>query len=161
MKFFSDCSTLEEVKAAYRKLAVLHHPDRGGDTATMQELNKEYAFISARIIKGENLSPEDSEKEMQFSEEYRAIIEKIIHLPGIVIELVGLWLWVTGNTYPIRAELKEAGLLFAPKKQAWYYRSEPYKVSNRSTKSLGEIRAKYGSETISKSTPYHKTLSHP
>jgi len=33
------------VKAAYRALATLHHPDRGGDTATMMALNAAYAQL--------------------------------------------------------------------------------------------------------------------
>ncbi|MBE9598690.1 J domain-containing protein [Pedobacter sp. MC2016-24] len=148
MKFFNDCTTLDEVKAKYKKLALEHHPDRGGDTATMQAINAEYAFASARILKGANLSEEDTEKEIRFSEEYRKIIEQIVNLEGIVIELVGLWIWVTGQTYPVRAELKTAGLFFAPKKQAWYYRSEDLKETRGGKKSLEEIRSKYGSEVV-------------
>ncbi|MNK11856.1 DnaJ domain protein [compost metagenome] len=148
MKFFNDCTTLDEVKAKYKKLALEHHPDRGGDTVTMQAINAEYAFASARILKGANLSEEDTEKEIRFSEEYRKIIEQIVNLDGIVIELVGLWIWVTGQTYPVRAELKTAGLFFAPKKQAWYYRSEDLKELRGGRKSLDEIRSKYGSEVV-------------
>ena len=33
------------VRAAYRTLATLHHPDRGGDTATMVALNAAYAQL--------------------------------------------------------------------------------------------------------------------
>lgn len=29
-----------DIKAAYRQLAMRHHPDRGGDTATLQRLNR-------------------------------------------------------------------------------------------------------------------------
>lgn len=148
MKFFSHCHTLEEVKAEYKKLALQHHPDRGGDTATMQAINSEYAFASARIIKGGNFSQEETEQEIRFSEEYRKVIEQIGHLESITIELVGLWIWVTGNTYPVRAELKKAGLFFASKKQAWYYRSEEYKADRGSRKSLDEIRSKYGSKIV-------------
>ncbi len=148
MKFFQECTTLDEVKATYKKLAMQHHPDMGGDTATMQEVNKEYAFASARVLKGANLSEEETEHQIRFSEEYRKTIEQIIHLPEITIELVGFWIWVTGNTYPVRKELKTAGLFFASKKQAWYYRSEDYKVTKGGKKTLDEIRDKYGSEVI-------------
>ena len=148
MKFFKECSTLDEVKATYKKLAMQYHPDRGGDTATMQEINKEYAYATARVIKGANLSQEETDHEIRFSEEYRKIIEQIIHLPGIVIELVGLWIWVTGDTRPVKAELKAAGLFFASKKVAWYYRSADLKEFRGGKKSLDEIRSKYGSEVV-------------
>lgn len=148
MKFFNDCKTLDEVKALYKKLALEHHPDRGGDTATMQAINAEYAFVSARIAKGAGFTQEETDREMNFSQTYQQVLEKIIHLPGIVIEQVGLWIWVTGNTRPVCKELKAAGLLYASKKQAWYYRSEDLKELRGGRKSLDEIRHKYGSEVI-------------
>lgn len=148
MKWFNECHTIDEVKAIYKKLAKQYHPDLGGDTQTMQEINKEYAFASAAAVMRANLSEEETEKEMEFSESYRQAIEKIIHLDGIVIEVVGYWIWVTGETYPHRTIFKEAGFFFASKKQAWYFRAAEFKVSKGGKKSLDEIRAKYGSEII-------------
>jgi len=148
MKWFKQCPTLEEVKAQYKKLAKQHHPDLGGDTLTMQEINKEYAFATAKALKGATLSDEETENEILSSEGYRSAIEQIIHLDGITIELVGYWLWVTGNTYPVRQQLKKATFLFAPKKLAWYFRTAEYKVGKGSGKSLAEIKNKYGSEVL-------------
>jgi curved DNA-binding protein CbpA len=42
MKYFAEVHTLDELKKEFRRLAMLHHPDVGGDTATMQEINAEY-----------------------------------------------------------------------------------------------------------------------
>lgn len=148
MKWFNECKTLDEVKATYKKLAKQHHPDLGGDTVTMQEINKEYAFACAKVIKGANFSDEKTEQEIKFSEEYRVALEKIIHLEDVNIELVGFWIWVTGNTYPVKAILKDAGFFFASKKLAWYFRTGEYQVSSRGEKSLDEIRSKYGSEVL-------------
>ena len=36
----------EDIKKAYRKLAAVHHPDRGGDTAQFQKLQEAYATLS-------------------------------------------------------------------------------------------------------------------
>ena len=158
MKWFNDCTTLDEVKSAYKKLAKQYHPDLGGDTATMQEINKEYAFASARAIKGANLSEDETEHEILSSEQYRNAIEQIIHLDGITIELVGYWIWVTGNTYPVRATLKEAGFFFGSKKVAWYFRTAEYKVSRSSGKSLDEIKTKYGSEVLKENQPKRRNF---
>jgi hypothetical protein len=147
MKFFNKCTTIDEVKACYKQLAKQSHPDHGGDTATMQAINTEYAFACAKVLKGQNLSAEDAEEQIRLSEEYRQVIERIINLPNIAIELVGNWIWVTGNTYPVRKQLKEAGLFFASKKFAWYYRAEEFRTKG-GKKTLDEIRHKYGSEYI-------------
>lgn len=36
----------EEIKKAYRGLTLKHHPDRGGDVATMQKINSAYEILS-------------------------------------------------------------------------------------------------------------------
>ena len=38
-------ATPDEIKKAYRKLAAVHHPDRGGDTAKFQDLQAAYDII--------------------------------------------------------------------------------------------------------------------
>lgn len=40
--YFTACTTLEELKAEYRRLALLHHPDVGGDEEAMKAINAEY-----------------------------------------------------------------------------------------------------------------------
>lgn len=149
MIYFKDCKTIEEVKATYKKLAKQNHPDCGGDTETMQKINTEYAYACAHILKGEDLTAEEINEQINLSEEYRKVIEQIINLAGVLIEVVGNWIWVTGNTFPVKKQLKEAGLFFAPKKVAWYYRAEEYKTKG-GKKTLDEIREKYGSEKINK-----------
>ena len=147
MKYFQECKTVEEIKAKYKLLAKQYHPDCGGNTVIMQAINVEYAYACAHILKAENLSQEDAEEATRLSEEYRAVIELLMPLTGILIEVVGNWIWVTGDTKPVKQQLKDAGLFFASKKVAWYYRSDEFKTTG-SKKSLDEIRAKYGSETV-------------
>lgn len=45
MKYFSNCRTLDELKKEYRRLAMLNHPDRGGDDETMKAINNEYDAV--------------------------------------------------------------------------------------------------------------------
>lgn len=42
MKFFSECKTVEEAKATFRKLAKVFHPDKQGNQDLMIELQKQY-----------------------------------------------------------------------------------------------------------------------
>jgi DnaJ-class molecular chaperone len=39
-------SSEDEIKKAYKKLAMKHHPDRGGDTAAFQRIQEAYATLS-------------------------------------------------------------------------------------------------------------------
>lgn len=39
-------ATQEDIKKAYRKLASIHHPDKGGDTATFQKIQAAYEILS-------------------------------------------------------------------------------------------------------------------
>jgi len=142
-EFFKGCNSLEEVKKRYKELAVLHHPDKGGDLLTMQELSEEYQ----RVIKS-NQFEFKSEEEREDYLIYPDVINKLILIDGLIIEIVGRWVWVSGNTYPFRKELKEIGLFFAPKKLMWYYRPPHEKSANHKPMDMETIRAKYGSDLV-------------
>lgn len=40
-----NCVPLDQIKKAYRSLALHHHPDRGGDQEKMKEINEAYDFM--------------------------------------------------------------------------------------------------------------------
>lgn len=144
-EFFKDCKSIEEVKILYKQLALKNHPDRGGDTETMQAIIAEYEKVMKNpFFKFE----EQTEQQKADFIKYPEIINQIVTFYGIVIELVGDWIWISGNTYPFKSKLKELGFFFAPKKVMWYYRPAEYKCGNHKPKSMDAIRAKYGSEQI-------------
>lgn len=47
-RYFIGCNNLDELKREYRRLCMLHHPDRGGDTVIMQAINAEYDAVFPR-----------------------------------------------------------------------------------------------------------------
>lgn len=150
LNYFAGCTTLEEVKALYKTLAKANHPDLGGSTEAMQAINSEYSIACKLIANGAGMTSEEFEKTIVDTEAYKEALEKIIILEGIIIECVGSWVWVTGNTYEHRNALKDAKFQFANKKKAWYFRTEEFKVSNRNKNmSLDDIKNKYGSTLIS------------
>lgn len=152
--FFSGCSSLEELKKKYKELALLHHPDRGGDTRTMQLLNEEYS----KIIKSSNFEFKNEEEREDYLI-YPDVINKLVVLEGLIIEVIGRWVWVSGNTFTHREALKEIGLNYARKKQMWYYRPPHEKCENHKTMDIDAIRKKYGSDIISGKTKEERVLT--
>lgn len=148
MKYFSECKTLNEVKQLYRQLAKDNHPDHGGDTATMQQINLQYARAINAVASGMNLSEEEFNAEILNAEQYKNAVDAIVSLPGIEIEICGGWIWVTGETKQHKEIFKKAGFFYAFKKVAWYFRSAEYKCKNRRKFTLEQIRDKYGSQKI-------------
>jgi hypothetical protein len=144
ISFFSTSRTLDEVKREYKRLAMLHHPDRGGNTSTMQEINRQYEqIINDPFFGFSNTKPEAQEDFITFPE----IIEQIIRF-DITIEVCGNWIWISGNTIRYREELKKIGFFFAPKKAMWYWRPKDFKSANNRPKDMEYIRSKYGSDVI-------------
>jgi len=141
--YFSDCNTLDQLKARYKELAMLHHPDRGGNTQIMQQINLQYESMKKNpSLKFWKQKEEAKQDFIEFPE----IINKIIGLEGIIIELCGSWLWLSGNTFRYKQQLKKVGFLYADQKHFWYWRPHNYKSANRKPISIEEIRRKYGSD---------------
>lgn len=42
MTYFQNIHSLADLKKEYRRLVLEHHPDKGGDTAIMQQVNTEF-----------------------------------------------------------------------------------------------------------------------
>lgn len=143
--YFEKVATIDELKKAYRKLAFKHHPDKGGDEATMKAVNAEYE----QLFKELNIAGTTGESKYNLNDGFREMIDKIINLDGLEIEICGLWVWVSGNTREHKDALKEAGFYWASKKKMWYWRPEEAKI-RRSTgiKDMDYIRTMYGSETV-------------
>ena len=151
-KWFTNCKTIDEVKKMYRKLAMQFHPDIiKGDGKEMKSINLEYELIFKAIEKGFTQTQKQTYNKQGHSVDdgYREMILKILHIPGIIIEICGSWVWVSGETKPVKDQLKAAGYYWAAKKLQWYWRPEQYKASkSRKSMSMDYIRDKYGSETI-------------
>lgn len=149
MNYFEGIKTLEELRKQYRNLAFTFHPDKGGETAIMQEINNQYEKLSKNLINGNTFFTEErKEWEHQVSEELRQKLEKVIFLPNIIIELIGSWIWITGNTYSIRLILKEEGFKFSSPKSAWYFHSGEYIKKSGISLSMEELKDLWGYQNI-------------
>lgn len=161
MKWFNPTPrTLEELKKQYRVLAMKHHPDCGGNTADMQAINAEYDILFNELkdihtaADGSTYTATTTET----SEQFKNIINRLIVLEGINIEIIGSWLWVTGNTYQHKEVIKSLMFRWSNSKKAWYFHGNDYRKTSRKTFTLDEIRSLYGSQTVVNKPPLKLTI---
>lgn len=149
MKYFTNISTLDELKAAYRRLSMKHHPDRGGDTATMQEINAEHDELFELLKKQHNASADEFHQTTETPDEFREIIELLLRLEGLTVELCGSWLWIGGDTRQHKETLKAAGCRWSSNKKLWYWHhAEEGRKWRRGKATMSDIRTKYGSQVF-------------
>ena len=135
---------LDGLKKQYLKLAKKYHPDAGGTTIQFQELQKEYEKLLNNLLKGSSLSDEQKKNEIVIDEAIREVINQLVNLESINIELIGKWLWISGNTYPVRNTLKNAGLIFIKKDDKPYWVYKGVESAGRGKLTMDEIKNKYG-----------------
>ena len=135
---FSEVTGINEAKKVYKTLAKKLHPDVGGSEEEFKILNAVYNdFIENKIY---------FSNEFKIDLDLEKIISQILHFENITIELVGSWIWLSGDTKEIKDKLKELGFKWASKKKMWYYGE--MKSKNPTPKSMEEIKSKYGSEIL-------------
>jgi hypothetical protein len=151
--FFDRFTTVQAVKSEYRRLAKIHHPDVGGDTATMQRINAEYHARLASL-NGQTVKGDDGKDHTYYyrRETEQAVMDKIaellkLQMPSVTIELLGTWIWVHGDTRPVKELLKAAGCRWHAKRVMWYWRPQAYRTQY-SGASFDTLRRIYGSQTF-------------
>ena len=151
MKYFNNVSTLEDLRRQYKELLKKYHPDNPqSSTEACQEINAEYDRLF-KVLKDKHESKSDktadstNTKQSEYSKNMydwendkalREVLQKIINFDGIEIELVGAWLWVSGNTYIFKDELKEIGFKWASQKKQWYFHTDAYRKRSRKSLSI-------------------------
>jgi hypothetical protein len=130
--FFEGLRTVEAIKTAYRKLAMQHHPDRGGDVAVMQALNEQYQRALKACDGQKSYSRTEDGENREHTYKYNEGMEaeimetlaKLLKIKGLEVDLIGLWLWVGGETRANKDTLKELGCKWHAKRAVWYWRPE-------------------------------------
>lgn len=152
--YFKNPQTVDELKQQYKELVKKFHPDlnrKQDTTAKMQQIVAEYTQLfenlsnKRRSQDGKIYNKNTDETAADFVE----VINLIIGLPDIEIEIIGSWLWVTGNTKSVKEQLKAAGMRWSKSKSAWYWHKDPWH-GGYSKSTLSDLRAKYGSQDIEK-----------
>lgn len=154
LKWFNDCKTVKEAKSQYHKLCRQYHPDMSGEetTAIMQEINAEFTKVFAEIQRKETRQQNETKDNNintsteQAAERFMHIIQKLVRCDGLVIEIVGSWIWVSGTTYKYLRGIKSLGFKYSTKQKRYYY-TEDYS-GRRSHLTYDQIKEKYGYKEI-------------
>mgnify|MGYP001172993929 CR=1 FL=1 len=151
--YFNHLNTVEEIKAHYKALAKKHHPDLGGCTETMQEINSQYHDALKSVDGSEYKDSEftyqyDPETEQKVMDTLNELLK--LDLTGCTVALIGTWLWVEGDTKPIKDQLKELSFRWNRKRECWQFNPNPARKGKRSNLSVDEIGKKYGYKEFGK-----------
>lgn len=161
--YFKECRTAEDCKKTYYKYAKIFHSDNGGDDSKMKELNAQYQASWNRLknIHKSNYTKEEH-KQRGYKGEYKEYYEKatteeaqdFIHVVSILMglknvtaEICGTWLWIGGDTYPVKDKLRMVGCRFSPQKRMWYWTKDHY-TGKKKPVSMDKIREYYGSKKV-------------
>ena len=99
LREFKGVEGINEAKKIYKNLAKKLHPDMvGGDEESFKLLNAIYTDLIEHKIYFSN--------DIKIDIELEKIISLILHFENITIELVGSWVWVSGDTKEIKEKLK-------------------------------------------------------
>lgn len=132
------------VKIAYKEAALKYHPDRNPAGAEMmQAVNAAYQVLKDFTGKLE------FERGHGYGDELATALNAVINLSGLVVEVCGSWVWISGNSKEHKETLKEAGFKWAPKKKMWHFRPASDMTRRRTTEfSMDQIREKHGSKIV-------------
>lgn len=138
--------TKKDIKKAYRSASLKYHPDRNpAGREMMQAINA--AYDALKDIEQMDTGTVEGER-YNYAEQLEEAISAIVPLSGLVIEICGNWVWVTGDTKAHKEAIKAAGYKWAKKKLAWYFRPAEYSSRGRGNWSMDQIREEYGSNKV-------------
>ena len=156
MKWFKEVNSLAELRKVYKKLVVQYHPDNGGSEDLIKEINAEYDLLFKKMKTdyehSENYKKATDRQKQSYDsvkdQKIRDMIFQLSKYQGLVIELCGVWLWISGNTKKYKDELHALGLHYAPSKKCWYIHWDDFVKYGSRPSSMSYIRSKYGSVII-------------
>lgn len=141
LKYFVNIETIEELKKVYKELAKKLHPDLGGNKEEFQAMNNEYDKLLETLKSNKKTNKANNKDDDKF----KNIINELIKYNELTIEIIGSWLWVSGNTYPLRDSIKKLGMLWSKGRKKWYYTADTIGANTHyKKKTYDQLKNDYG-----------------
>ena len=158
LKWFKGVTNQKEAKSLYHKLCRQYHPDLGGSVETMQQINAEFESIYDKLPTGsrENSNKGRSSEERQTNgnnttrqtaQRFMKIIQRLVKVEGLKIEIVGAWIWLSGDTFKCLKLIKDMGFKYSAKHKK-YYLADGESSRRGSKYSFKQICDIYGCENV-------------
>ncbi len=165
LKWFKDCKTQKDAKSLYHKLCRQYHPDISGTdtTAIMQQINAEFADVFERLPKGDKRAETHTSAEQNrgsenesrgnnttraTAERFMKIIQRLVKCEGVQIEIVGSWIWLSGDTFKYMRAIKQMGFKYSAKHKKYYLSDDDGAGRRGSRYTFEQICDRYGVERI-------------
>jgi DnaJ-class molecular chaperone len=131
--YFENVTTAEELKKRFHELVKALHPDNGGDPEEFKTMKAQYEKLANKVwTTHKTATGKTYEKaQTQTPAEFADMIERLRRFENITIEILGSWIWITGDTIAIKEELKQMHFFFSSKKKAWYFNGDEKKTRSR------------------------------
>ena len=155
-------TTIEDAKKQYKRLVLKFHPDLAAKngisveeaTKACQTINAEWDYLRKHNYNihetkdGGTYTDWNQDMPDEVTERYADIIEQLVRMEGVLIEICGSFIWLSGNTYAHKADIKALGFRWASKKKMWFLAPQGWRKKGRRELGMDEIRATYGSQKV-------------
>ena len=142
-KYFSNIATLEDVRQQF-----LAHIATGKKPS--KAFFEQYLTV-AEQFKSEHVSMEGKsfKREAKTSaEDFAKMVLSIKTMQGVKLELVGRYLWASGNTYSFKNDLKNYGFIWNRKRSVWMWQDLGTGKGLSSKLDTESLKSKYGASII-------------
>lgn len=109
--------TEQDIKKTYKQAALKFHPDRNPVGAEMMKaVNAAFDFLMQNIDRINDSQSSDDSARYNFGEELENVLSTLQGMAGVIFEVAGNWIWISGGTKAHKDAIKALGCKWASKK---------------------------------------------